>query len=270
MLELIEILPNTWAFHQDMPDGVEERLNEAVECFEAGDLDEAEEILREVLLVCPHHIDALHHLALIFSDSGLKLESYLCTREAVRIGLEAIPSHFSWLTSRMLWLELENRPFMRAYHALGLSILDSQGAASAIEVFARLLSVNRSDNLGCRYTLMQCYLDLNEWQAALDLSQRYNNDTGPDIVYSKVVALFQLDQDDENDEAIEALTFAIDHYPNIAKELIKTKHSEPESKHPGYITLGGEDEAYDYWERNRKHWTSDTIAYKTLKTLLNN
>lgn len=266
MLELIEKLPNTWVFHQNLPDGVEERLDEAAECYEAGILDEAEEILREVLLVCPYYIDALYHLALVFSDSGLKLESYLCTREAVRIGLEAIPSQFSWLTSRMPWGNLENRPFMRAYHALGLSILDNQGPASAIEVFARLVSVSRGDNLGCRYTLMQCYLDLNEWQAALDLSQKYNNDRGPDIVYSKVVALFQLDQDDE---ATEALTFAINNYSNIARELIKTKHSEPESKHPGYLTLGGEDEAYDYWERNRRHWTSDTIAYKALKSLLN-
>jgi hypothetical protein len=98
----------------------------------------------------------------------------------------------------------------------------------------------------------------------LMIADRYHNDTGPDIVYSKVVALFQLNEDGE---AIEALTFAINHYPNIAKELIKTKHTEPRSKVPGYITLGGEDEAYNYWEQNRKHWTSDTIAYKTLKAI---
>lgn len=69
-------------------------------------------------------------------------------------------------------------------------------------------------------------------------------------------------------EAIAALEFAIDHYPNIAKELVKTKHSSPESKHPGFITLGGEDEAYEYWQQNRIHWASSTMAYKTLKSML--
>jgi len=265
MITFIEESPNSWVFHHNFPEGVEESLDNAIDCFQAGNLDEAEETLRKLLLVCPYYIDALHHLALVFSDFGLELESYLCSREAVRIGLEAIPSQFSWLTSRMLWGHLENRPFMRAYYALGLSILNNQGAASAIDIFARLVSVNPNDNLGCRYNLMQGYLDLNEWQAALNLSQLYCNDTGPDIVYSKVVALFQLDREEE---AIAALTLIINHYPNVAKELVKTKHSPPKSSHPGFITLGGEDEAYDYWQRNRKHWASSTTAYKTLKNIL--
>ncbi|MEQ1530105.1 MAG: hypothetical protein ABL925_12375, partial [Methylococcales bacterium] len=197
MIAFIKESPNSWVFHHDLPSGAEESLDNAIDCFEAGNIDEAEEILRKVLLVCPYYIDAFHHLALVFSESGLELESYLCSREAARLGLEAIPSPFSWSTSRMLWGHLENRPFMRAYHSLGLSILDNQGAASAIEIFARLVSVNPNDNLGCRYSLMQSYLDLKEWQAALNLSQQYNSDTGPDIVYSKVIALFQLAQDEE-------------------------------------------------------------------------
>ncbi|HEY8036018.1 MAG TPA: CDC27 family protein [Methylobacter sp.] len=265
MIKLIEVSPNNWVFRHNLPEGAEDSFDNAVELYESGNLVEAEETLRELLFVCPHYIDALHHLALIFSEDELELESYLCWREAVRIGLEAIPSNFSWHTSHMNWWELGNRPFMRVYHALGLSFLNNQGPASAVEIFARLVSVNHNDNLGCRYLLMQCYLDLKEWQSALNLSLQYNTDTGPDIVFSKVIALLQLDQEDA---AIDALTLAIKQYPTIAKELVKNKHSEPKSKHPGLITSGGEDEAYDYWQRNRIHWASSTMAYKILKGLL--
>ncbi|MCQ8118503.1 CDC27 family protein [Methylomonas rosea] len=265
VVKLIEESPNNWVFRHNLPEGVEDSFDDAVELYEVGNLVEAEETLRKLLLVCPHYIDALHHLSLIFSEDGLELESYLCSREAVRIGLEAIPSNFSWHTGHMNWWELGNRPFMRAYHALGLSLLKNQGPSSAIEIFARLVSVNHNDNLGCRYLLMQCYLDLNEWQSALNLSAQYSSDTGPDIVFSRIIALLQLDQ---KDDAIDALTGAIKKYPNIAKELGKNKHSEPKSLHPGFITSGGEDQAYDYWQRNRIHWASSTMAYKLLKGLL--
>ncbi|MBL1266049.1 tetratricopeptide repeat protein [Methylomonas sp. MS20] len=265
MIKLIEESPNTWVFRHNLPEGAEDSFDDAVELYTSGNLVEAEETLRKLLFVCPHYIDALHHLALIFSEDELDLEAYLCWREAVRIGLEAIPSNFSWQTSHMNWLELDNRPFMRAYHALGLSLLENRGSAAAIEIFARLVSVNQNDNLGCRYHLMQCYLNLNEWRSALNLSVQYSTDTGPDIVFSKVIALLQLDQEDD---AIDVLTVAIEQYPNIAKELIKTKHSEPKSKHKGFLTLGGEDEAYDYWQRNRIHWASSTMAYKILKRLV--
>ena len=265
MPRLIEESPNSWIFHHELPEGSDHSLDVALDQFHIGNLDEAANRLRKLLLVCPEHIDALHHLALIFSKSDLDLESYLCTREAVRFGLEAFPPKFSWLTSQLSWGYIQNRPFMRAYYALGLLILKSRSAAAAIEIFARLVAVNSNDNLGARYILMRCHLDLAEWQSAKSLSQRYSEDIGPDIAYSKVVALLQLGQDEE---AMMALKSAVQHSPNIASELVKAKHPRPESRHQGYITSGGEDEAFDYWENNRLHWARNSKALMALKKLL--
>lgn len=264
MTTLVEESPNSWVFDHPSPEGAEARLDEAVRLLDAGKFDHADEELRLLLVVCPDHMDALHHLALLFGSRGKYLESYLCTREAVRIGLDAIPPGFSWLTGRMLWSHLENRPFMRAYHALGLHLLRDRGAAAAIDIFARLVSVDPNDNLGARYTWMQCLLDLRDWQSALDLSRRYPDDVSPDMMYSKVVALVGSGQMDEAGVSLEA---AIQCRPNVASELLKAKHSRPRSVHPGYVAVGGDEEAFDYWERNRLHWGKSTAAYKLLQTL---
>lgn len=267
MLTFDEEFPGSWIFIHEFPEGTEEHFDASLDLFDAGKLRDAEEDLRNLLLVCPDHIDALHHLAQVFEITGRDLEAYLCTREAVRIGIEAIPSRFSWLTGRILWGHLANRPFMRAYHALGLHLLRSQGAEKALDIFARLVSVNPSDNLGARYILMQCFLDLADWDSAVMLALRYPDDAGPGITYSKVVALLHLDR---KEDALESLKVAIRYSPNVAAELAKARHSRPNSKYPGYLTSGGDDEAFDYWERNRLHWSKSSDAFKLLRELSKN
>ncbi len=265
MLNLTEQSSGAWIFVNEYPDGVNERFDEILELFDTSRAAVVEEELKTLLLVCPDHIDALHHLAILFSHTGRNFESYLCLREAARVGLLAIPPQFSWLTGRIEWGYLPNRPFMRAYHALGLCLLKEHGPAAAIDIFARLVSVNPNDNLGARSLLMQCSLGIADWNRALSLAQNYPNDSGPDITYSKVVALLQLEL---LEEASEGIKNAVQLGPNVAKELLKTRHVRPKSQMPGFITSGGEDQAFDYWERNRSFWSSGTEALKLLKSTM--
>jgi tetratricopeptide (TPR) repeat protein len=260
MLTLEENPFSEWIFVHEPPDGTEQQLDECLELFNTGEFQEAEEGLRDLLLVCPDHIDALHHLALVFESTGRDFDAYLCTREAVRIGIEAMPSRFSWLTGRILWGHLANRPFMRAYHSLGLHLLRSQGAERALEIFARLVSINPNDNLGARYLLMQCFLDLADWSSAATLALRYPDDVGPDIAYSKVIALLHLGHEEK---ALESLKTAIRHSPNVAEELLKLQHFRPKTKYLGFV----DNEAFDYWECNRLHWSSSSEAFKLLNEL---
>jgi tetratricopeptide (TPR) repeat protein len=198
---------------------------------------------------------------------GDSLLSYACTREAVRLGLETIPKEFSWLTSLLEWSVLDNRPFLRAYHKLGLYLLEHGGAGEALEVFTRLLAVSPGDNLGARYLLLECYLSLQDWEAAIHLANRYSEDISPSISYSKVIALLGLN---EEAQAQECLREAVLRHPKVANELSKSRHVRPKSLIPGSITVGGEDEAFSYWERNKAHWTKDTRAYELLQELRGN
>jgi tetratricopeptide (TPR) repeat protein len=267
MITVLETSPGSWLFEHHLPEGADEQFESVLDLFESNEYLEAEKRIKALLLVCPDHIDALHHLGLLYSYTGRPLEAYLATREAVRIGMDALPPAFSWLTSSLAWGHFENRPFMRACHSLGLHILRTQGSAAALELFARLVSVNPNDNLGARYVLMGCWLETGAWQSAISLALRYPDDAGPDIAYSKAVAQVHVA---DYEGATESLRFALQCKPNIAAEILKTKHIRPPQDRPGYMTLGGEDEAFDYWERNRSHWAKSSEVFKLLKQLLKN
>lgn len=256
---------NIWVFRHNYPEGIDDSFNICTELIDAGNLVDAEKKLREILFVCPNHIDALQHLALVLEKTDRDFDAYLCVREAVRICLEEIPPKFSWLTDKILWTYGDNRAFMRAYHSLACHLWRMQYSQNALDILARLVSVNPNDNLGARYLLMGYYLDTNSWAEAIRLAQLYPDDTGPDISYSKAVALFQLGR---ISEARNSLQWAIKHSPNVAIELLKLKHTRPKSIYPGCITVGGADEVFYYWETNSKHWSKDSGVFNLLHDLM--
>ena len=82
----------------------------------------------------------------------------------------------------------------------------------------------------------------------------FPDDILPDTLYGAVFAHFRLDN---LDKATTALEHAIGYSPNIAKELIKKNHKKIDPDRS--ITVGGEDEALDYWERIGLFWTDPKL-----------
>lgn len=64
------------------------------------------------------------------------------------------------------------------------------------------------------------------------------------------------------------LKHAIEHLPKVAMEITKNKHRKPRSMFSNRITVGGEDEAYDYWQRNKNYWLNTIGAIDWVKTIL--
>lgn len=141
MLKAEEVPEMSVSSKTTSPLGAEDRFDQALELMDAGKFAGAEVLLRDVLLVCPDHIDVWRHLSLLLNDGGDALLSYTCTREAVRLGLDALPREFSWLTRRLERGHLDNRPFLRACHKLWQHHWEHGGAGDAPEIFARLLPV---------------------------------------------------------------------------------------------------------------------------------
>ena len=159
-MQLVEIGRNDWIFQDPtITYEIDDKLDQALDIWEAGHDESAEKMLRAVVEACPNHIDALHHLSLIYNEQGRKLEAYVFCQAAVSIGLQAIPRKFKWDNARVTWGMLENRPFMRAYHNLGLWHFHSGRYDDAIEIFQRLLSVNPGDNQGVKYLLPICWFE---------------------------------------------------------------------------------------------------------------
>jgi len=264
MLKLENIGQDEWCFHSSCPDDLQMSFYDAMEEMDAGHLVAAEARLRQIIQQFPEHIDAWHHLSLILTQTGDDILAWACTREAARLGLDVIPKAFSWNTSRLEWGFLENRPFMRAYFSLGLHLREREDVHAAKEVFSRLLAVNPNDNQGARYLLLECDLTLQDWKGVLRVVDEYRDDSAPDIEYAHALALLGLGKENK---ARQCLQKAICYHPKVARELLKSRHVRPKSSHPGYITCGGADEAFAYWERNKAHWAKDTRAYALLKEL---
>lgn len=264
-MKLQQIDKDVWVFPDDaVPRELDDAFDAALDALQAGNVVIAEKALLNVIARCPNHIDALHHLAILYQQAGQEAVAFAYWQAAVGVGLRAFPEEFSWSRSKLEWGFLENRPFMRAYHALGLWFCQHGHYADAIDVFSKLLAVCPNDNLGVRYMLPECWFGAGEPAKVVEHCQALGDDGGPDIQYSLGLALVMCGK---VESAKQVLDGAVDHLPLIAKELLKKSHRRPASYNDGYISLGGADQAYDYWQRLGKYWRGSDKAMHLLKVV---
>lgn len=254
---------NEWRFIESgcVRDLMEE-FHEALDFLDGAEFQLGEKMLRSIIERCPEHIDAIHHLALISEDEGRDLEYYLLEREAVDIALKSFPKKFRIGEDLLEWGWLENRPFLRAYHGLGLAHLERGSVKEALNIFLNLLSFNPNDNQGIRAIAVECFFSLGEPENVLSICDKYAGDTSPQLLYGRPLALIQLDRLSEAEEAVKE---AIAGLPFVAKELLKKRHVRPKSLMDGYVTSGGKDEAYFYWETSGSFWENTPGALDLLK-----
>jgi len=263
-LNIIETDNNNWVFNDpEQSQDDHEILDKAIQFWQEDDCDLAESLLKSLIIQKPSNIDALHHLSMLFDETSREVEAYLCCREAVRVGLDALTEKFDWKTSKLEWGSLDNRPFMRAYHNLGLWHQRRNEINSAITVYSRLLSIFPNDNLGVRYLLPKLWLIKGDYLSIVRHCKKLEDDVAPEILYTYPLALFLMS---EASKAAKLLKKAKQQLPLVAKELRKKRHSKPKSNAmPGYITYGGADQAYSYWQEYGGYWKSCERAMESLQ-----
>lgn len=240
---------------------VHEELDYAVELLNAVQEKLAEHLLRGIIEQHPLYLDAYYYLSLLFERTQRPLEAYLAACEAARIGLDALPDDFHWETAQLSWYVHENRPFMRAYHYLGLWRQRRGELDAATEIFQRLLSVCPSDNIGVRYLLPMTWLEQGKIRTVIQHCRQFQGDMAPEISYTYPLALIL---DGQLQRARPLLKEAKKQLPLVAKELLKKRHPKPRSYSPQYVTLGGADQAYDYWQHYGKYWSQSAEAMAAL------
>jgi len=249
---LEKIGPNEWRFEYP-PDSeqYDGKLDEAIELM-YGEVDEqAEAILRDIIVQCPLYLDAYHHLAILLDEQGEEEEALRLWQQAVQLGESAFPEGFAEGDNRLEWDWLENRPFLRAYEGLALAYLERGDAETAARMFENLLTWNPNDNQGARALAITAYLAMGRPEKVLGVTRRYESDGIVDTLYGRALAHFQLGH---REEAEAALQTAIEQYPLVAKELVKGWHKPPKGMKPDRVTVGGADEAYAYWQYVGRYW----------------
>ena len=243
-----------------------ESFHDAIGDWQMGNAVSAEETFRQLIDDYPEFIDVHHYLALLLSETGRDEEAFQIWQEVVALGLACLPVEFEMGRDTLPWLILENRPFLRAYHALGLEYLKRGKVEEALEIFDNMLAMNPGDNQGIRALVVDCNFRLNRPGDVLSVCGRYPDDAMEQLVYGRPLALYQLGR---KAEAEEALSQAIEFLPLVAGELAKDRHTRPKDLYPGAVTHGGADQAYYYWADQGGQWENTPGAIELVRDLLN-
>lgn len=239
-----------------------DNFHSALDMLDHGDLDSARKMLISILEKCPEHIDAIHHLAQIAYYDG-RLDIFQKLEElAVSIVLNNLPKKFQMGVDKLEWGWLENRPFLRAYEGLAEALMVSDDIEGALKIYHNILALNPNDNQGVRAFVVECYFRLNRSEGIVSICEKFPEDMMSEITFSHPLALFQLDR---LDDAKEQLKIALKWFPLVAEELLKKRHTRPKSKIAGYISFGGADQAYAYWETFGIYWRNTLGALKFLR-----
>jgi hypothetical protein len=98
--------------------------------------------------------------------------------------------------------------------------------------------------------LLRFYHDPDVWT----LSFNKGDESGPDDARAFVSDDSPPHAFIRDHDATTALREAVRWRPRDAAELFKSRHRRLQSSIPGYITMGGADEAYAYWQHNGQFW----------------
>jgi len=247
-----------WGIERDKA-GLWERFYDAIEAIDYGEERQGKAELRKLVKEDPLFIDAYVHLGALEAEDGNDARAMRLFEKAYQIGSSRIPDDFD---GHVLWGVTANRSFMRAVQGLGVCYLDQANLLKALPLFDALLRYNPGDNQGARALAIQCNLALGQYMAALQLCDRYDGDTMVDTIYGRPLALCALGDESQAEDATVA---AVTQRPLVGEELLKTNHAPPTSRFPGAITVGGEDEAFDYWQRVGPCWTANDRAMELLQ-----
>lgn len=266
MQKLERVGPHEWCFRWSREFYEEsEAMDEFFDMAEAGDEAKAERGLRAILRRYPEHIDVMHHLAMILHHTGRYSEAMDLWIKAADIGRTAFPPRaFKRGQDLLDWGWLENRPFLRClwglmYHGYHQSLGQTE---PALAIAREMLDYNPNDNQGVRALAMSWLLETGQDAEAVELAKRYPKDFLAETTYGRALALFRLKRLLEAEKKLKA---AIQNLPAVADELLKSTHRAPRTVRSGYETVGGADQAYNYWEADGNLWTGTTGALDWLR-----
>jgi tetratricopeptide (TPR) repeat protein len=241
--------PHEWKFPESAWE-VSERFYTGCELWEAGQTPAALAIFQDLLQRHPEHLDVRDRLAHVYEEIGQDDRAKPLLEEAVTLGRRAFPPAFR-SGDLLEWGWLENRPFLRCLCSLGVVYEREGRLKEALAIDQELLALNPNDNQGVRALAVTLLFALKRPEEVIKVCTAYPDDGMPEVAYGRALALFQLGR---NHDATAALKEAVRWRPRVAAELLNTRHRRPQSSIPGYITMGGADEAYAYWQHSGRFW----------------
>ncbi len=159
------------------------------------------------------------------------------------------------------WVIRGNRPALRGLMRAFQWRLARNERTPAINTAETLLALNRDDNHGVRFILVNEYLRGGSDEKALALAEQYPDDIAPETRFGAVLALVRLQR---MGEAERALRTARSDLPKTAQYLLPARIRRPRILQ-GTIELGGDDQAWLYRDEMRAVWQQTPGALEWLR-----
>lgn len=265
MIILKRIGKHEWIFeYPRLKEEAHGRLELGIEAMQVN-FRIAKSCFRTLIEDYPEFLDAYHHLALTWHRQGKRDKAAELWKQGVEFALKLFPSNFSFKRDLLMWGFIENRPFLRLYHSYGLSLRRKGEVAEALKVFENVLSLNPRDNQGARALIVECNFALKRPADVLSVCNRYRDDGLEEVLYGRVLALFQLGK---LKEASKAVTLAVKYLPLVAKEFVKPTHKRPKDYDEERVTLWSEGQAFGYWIGFGKYWSATPGAIEFVRKRL--
>jgi len=256
---------NEWEFVFPPSIDNEQTYNQYWEGVELLDYDnrEAEQIFKTVIKKHPYHIDAYNHLSLAFKNEKKTFESFLTAEKAYLIGKSCLPKGFKQSKHKLHWSNLDNRPFLRSCHILGMEYQGRKQYKEAIQLYSEILDYNEDDHQGVRYLLLKCFFALKDYKVATLFLKKYKNDWGIEFVYGRLLLAIIAN---EKEQLESLLADATRRNKFVPEEIAKSKHIVPPPfRIPGEpyfdagIPVDSIREASKYWKNNKSLLTDKRV-----------
>ncbi len=180
---------------------------------------------------------------------------------AIHEGRNMLPQEFSLGTDHLPWGFVDNRPFLLLLGEYVTLVEAIDGTQKAIPLYEELIALNPNDNQGIRAFLATAYIATNRLEEVLTLDKKYPGDAMVELSAGTLLALYKLGRRDAARARIKATK---KHLAHVFREIIKTEHPQPKLI-PGRIRVGGDDEAWLYWQNQGTFWMATPGAREFLK-----
>ncbi len=144
------------------PDDFDCPIGEGIDLMDSGDWEGAVKHLKGLLKKDARCLDAYAHLGNWYfeqEDPKDLITALNFYKTGVAIGMKSIGSK---ATDVFPWGLIDNRPFMRCLHGLGLCFYRQKKTTEALMIFSKMIWLNPSDNQGGRF-LIKALIDGVSW-----------------------------------------------------------------------------------------------------------
>lgn len=183
---------------------------------------------------------------------------------SIDAGRALLPVNFKLGKDILIWGMLDNRPFLSLLGDYATFVESVDGSLRSIPLYEELIALNPNDNQGMRGLLATAYLKTNKLEELCLLRSKYPTDLVQELSTGNILALYKLGR---HDEARKEIKKTSKYSMHVFKEILKTSHVQPELT-PGRLTVGGEDEAWLYWDAQGNMWMTSPGAREFLKEVL--